>query len=340
MQRWLLLPAMLSVSAVCGCRRQPGEPVFVIGGSRPADTCAVVTAPETLHVAIPDTISLDTLPADTVESVPPDLADVRLTAFEVRGSLYESLSRALPDDAPDVLAAHLVRCLWWDIDPWNDMCAGDSLIVLFGDGSRGIENRTVAVRYVPVSGSASSGFSVYLFLRAGDNYPSYWHADGSEAALMLNTMPISTFEEITGIYGEPRGDHQHAGQDFKAPEGTPVRTARGGTVARLDWNTSYNGRCIEIEMGGGYSEIFLHLSTISAGVVPGAFLAAGTVVGAVGNTGRSYSAHLHYQINDESDRPIDPRLFFGTHRRQLEGADLQAFRAFCGRCDAMMSGGL
>jgi hypothetical protein len=325
-------------ASVSSCRKPPGEPVFVItpeSYTQRSDS-TVGTGPETLSVIAPETLSLppESLIADTVPQIP----DVSLMAFSIRGSLYESIEAGgYPD--PDVIAAHLVRCMWWRMNPWRDACAGDSLVALYAESSQGIENRTVALRYIPVGGSSVEPFSVYLFRRTGDNFPSYYYGDGTEVAELLNTLPVSTFEEITGIYGEPRSDHSHGGIDFKAPEGTPVRTARGGVVSRTDWNYEYNGHCVEIEMGSGYSEVFLHLSSIASGVSPGATLQAGALVGQVGSTGRSYSAHLHYQINDENDYPIDPLLFFGSHRRSLEGADLTEFRAFRDRCDEMMNKG-
>jgi murein DD-endopeptidase len=328
---------VLAAAAAASCRKPPGEPVFVITSesyTQGSDTLAS-PPPETLALVPPETLSL---PPETLSAGAPRIPDVQILALSISGSLYSSLE-ALGCQTPDVIAAHLVRCLWWRMNPWRDICAGDSIIVLYADSMQGMENRTVALRYIPVPGSSVDPFSVYVFKRTGDNFPSHYYGDGTEVAELLNTLPVSTFEEITGIYGEPRGDHTHSGIDFKAPEGTPVRTARGGVVVRTDWNYSYNGHCVEIDMGGGYAEIFLHLNSIATGVSSGASLSAGALVGEVGNTGRSYSAHLHYQINDENDYPIDPLLFFATHHRSLEGADLASFRVFRDRCDGMMNEG-
>lgn len=272
------------------------------------------------------------MPAVFVEPLP----GARCARLELHGSLYSSIAENLPGENADILGAHAVRCMWWNVDPWRGLSAGDSLVILFGAGDMGLENRIIALRYTPVAGASSRGFSVYLFRKTGDSFPSYFYPDGIEAVKLLDVMPLSTFEEVTGIYGEPRGDHAHAGIDFKAPEGTPVRTAHGGIVARTDWNTEYNGRCVEILMGAGYSEIFLHLRDIAPAVSAGASIPAGATIGTVGNTGRSYSAHLHYQINDECGRPIDPALFFGTHRRSLGAADMTAFQDFVTLCDSLM----
>jgi hypothetical protein len=353
-----LLTALLLVS--CGREPDPGEIVIraedlgisplvdpVVGEP---DTVAFV--PDTVRIypdsaatdslavpELPDSLSDSTLVAADSLSVPDMLQPGWVSmALEIRGSLYQSIDPGYGLD-PDVLGAHCVRCMWWDLNPWRDLIAGDSLYLLFdtlGGGPR--ENSLVCLRYVPVEGSANHGFTVYTFLKSGDNYPSIWYSDGMEAVKLLDRMPLSTFEEVTGIYGEPRDDHTHAGVDFKAPEGTPVRSVMGGTVSRINWNTAYNGYCVEIDMGS-YSEIFLHLQGLSPGISPGMAVGPGDPVGSVGNTGRSYSPHLHYQINDSSGNAIDPYLYFASHNRWLGGGDQEAFRLFRERCDSVLDTG-
>jgi murein DD-endopeptidase len=151
----------------------------------------------------------------------------------------------------------------------------------------------------------------------------------------LDRMPVRTFEEITSVYGEPRGSHYHAGVDYKAPQGTPVYTVTGGRVTRTNWNTSYNGLCVELDFGG-YAELFLHLHTIHDGVVPGTLLEPGDQIGTVGNTGVSTAPHLHYQINDPQGHSIDPYLFFSSHRRSLTSDDMEDFMLLVEACRTAM----
>lgn len=296
-----------------------------------------------------DSVSADSIPVRSADSIPEDSVATpspqwHALAFEVRGSLYASLEVALRADsfgtapAADVLGAHCSRCLWWDMSPWEDLIAGDSLQVVYSDSSEnGFENMVVALRYVPVQGSANREFAVYRYLRTGDNYPSYWYGDGTEVPAMLDAMPLSTFEEITGVFGEPRSGHCHEGVDFKAPVGTPVRTSSGGTVTRTDWNMPYNGHGVEVDIGGGYSQVFIHLDRLAEGIRPGVRVEAGGVIGYVGNTGRSYAAHLHYQVNDRSSGyAVDPYLFHGCHRRTLAEGDMDGFNEHRSLCDSMM----
>jgi len=338
------LLAALLLNSSCGGEPREGEIVIRIEDLATADTSG--TDPDTVPV-VSDTLPLDTLAAsaeddtlivqaDTLKAdssaVAPDSLSCPWTrlALQIDGSIYASLAGRVSE--PDILGAHIVRCMWWDTDPWNGMNAGDSIVVLIGETGR--ENRVVALRYSPGQGTSNRPFSVYNFRMTGDNFPSHYYADGTEMMALLNTMPVSTFEEMTGPYGEPRGDRSHAGVDFKAPPGTPVRTCRGGRVARINWNSDYNGNCVEVSIGAGYSEIFLHLQSVARGLSEGDILQRGDLVGYVGSTGATSTApHIHYQINDERGNPMDPYLFFGSHRRSLPPGDMDEFEALRDSCD-------
>ncbi len=294
-----------------------------------ADSAEVPAPPEEEAITVDTVDTVEESPSDTLPECPWERV-----AMEVRGSIYGSLSRLIDD--PDIIGAHVVRCMLWDVDPWKGVNAGDSIYLLLGETGR--ENRVVALRYVPVKGSANEPFSLYSFRMTGDNFPSYYYPDGTEVMKLLNTMPVGTFEEMTSPFGEPRSGHMHAGVDFKAPRGTPIRTCMGGRVSRVDWNTRYNGHCVEVDVGSGYREIFLHMESVADGVFVGAVLKKGDVVGTVGNTGVTSTApHVHYQVNDERGNPIDPYLFLGSHRRHLPPGDVSAFEAFRDSCDAWLA---
>ncbi len=278
--------------------------------------------------------STDTLAAEDTLAAPELPSSWRFMEVEIQGSLYRSLSSAEGVN-PDILGAHCVRHLVWEMNPWSGFIAGDTVRILYDPQVSDRENTVMAIEYVPVSGSSNTGFSAYTWKRTGDNWPSIWLADGTELVKLLDRMPVRTFEEITSVYGEPRGNHSHAGIDYKAPEGTPVFSVTGGTVSRTNWNTRYNGSCVEIDFGG-YSEMFLHLNTIEAGISPGAIVSPGDQIGTVGNTGISTAAHLHYQINDSQGYSIDPYLYFSSHRRSLPASDLEVFGAMVEMCREAM----
>ena len=51
---------------------------------------------------------------------------------------------------------------------------------------------------------------------------------------------------VTGVFGEVRPGHMHAGIDIAVPEGTPIRAADSGRVALMGWVGGYgNYTCIQ-----------------------------------------------------------------------------------------------
>ncbi|MEG9225743.1 peptidoglycan DD-metalloendopeptidase family protein [Aeromicrobium sp. Sec7.5] len=104
---------------------------------------------------------------------------------------------------------------------------------------------------------------------------------------------------IHPITGEPRA---HDGIDFGAPCGSPVTAAAAGRVASVSRAGGFGLR-VEIDHGGGRVTSYSHLS--SAGVAPGATVAAGDTVARVGTTGTSTGCHLHFSVHDHG-RAVDP----------------------------------
>ena len=91
------------------------------------------------------------------------------------------------------------------------------------------------------------------------------------------------------------GEDNHRGIDISAPEGTPIYAADNGvvTMASYGWNYGY-GNVIQIDHGNGFVTLYGHLSRIDVSVCDP--VTAGAVIGAAGNTGNSYGAHLHFEI--------------------------------------------
>lgn len=102
----------------------------------------------------------------------------------------------------------------------------------------------------------------------------------------------------------------HAGIDIEAPAGTPIVAAADGVVTRVGVDPGY-GRFVELKHAAGLSTRYGHLGAVEPGVQPGTALKAGWPVGKTGSTGTSTGAHLHFEIRDSRDRPLNPELFLG-----------------------------
>ena len=98
----------------------------------------------------------------------------------------------------------------------------------------------------------------------------------------------------------------HKGMDFTAPTGTPIYASGNGKVVRSSRSATY-GRVVYIDHGYGYRTIYAHMSKIKA--KRGQNVKRGDLIGYVGNTGRSVSAHLHYEVH-KNGKALNPINFY------------------------------
>ncbi len=102
----------------------------------------------------------------------------------------------------------------------------------------------------------------------------------------------------------------HAGLDFPGPMGSPIYAAAKGMVSFVGQRQGY-GNCIEIDHGNGLMTRYGHLSGFRAHV--GEKVGPGTVIGAMGSTGRSTGSHLHFEVR-VNGQPVNPRPFLEAAR--------------------------
>ena len=85
----------------------------------------------------------------------------------------------------------------------------------------------------------------------------------------------------------------HSGLDISGIHGQQVHSPADGMVTIAGYNGSY-GNQITIDHGFGLTTRYGHLSRFQ--VMVGQRVRRGQVIGYVGSTGRSTSAHLHYEV--------------------------------------------
>lgn len=104
---------------------------------------------------------------------------------------------------------------------------------------------------------------------------------------------ISSYFGAKRAYEDGPYTSYHAGIDFRAPNGTPVRAPTGGIVVLAEPMTML-GNAIVIDHGWGLLTGYWHLSSIEVQV--GQQVAPGDLIGRVGSTGLSTGAHLHWEM--------------------------------------------
>jgi murein DD-endopeptidase MepM/ murein hydrolase activator NlpD len=113
-------------------------------------------------------------------------------------------------------------------------------------------------------------------------------------------------------FGAGRAGHSHQGQDLAAPEGTPVLAPRGGIIKAVQYQAKGAGHYVVVDGAGEERDyVFMHLRTGSVMVREGQSVRTGQRIAEVGNTGRSFGAHLHFEVWNgggwySGGRPLDP----------------------------------
>ena len=110
--------------------------------------------------------------------------------------------------------------------------------------------------------------------------------------------------QISSGFG-PRWGTMHQGLDFAAPVGTPIYATGDGVVIYAGWQSGY-GNLIKIKHELGTETRYGHLSKIRVKV--GQKESRNSLIGDMGNTGRSTGPHLHYEVRVDG-KAVNPMSF-------------------------------
>ncbi len=145
----------------------------------------------------------------------------------------------------------------------------------------------------------------------------------------LNSWPMEGRPAVTSSFGEYRPGRLHMGVDFSTggATGRPVRALGDGWVVRARCSPWGYGKAVYIRLDSGYTVVYGHLSDFRADIRdairaaqharksytvdltfrPGEFpVQKGEIIARSGDTGIG-PAHLHVEMRDEAERPVDPR---------------------------------
>lgn len=236
-------------------------------------------------------------------------------------SLYETGAR---HDLPRPLVDELVRIFSYDLDFQQRVHGGDNLEVIFTEEDEG-ERAEILSASLTVNGETRR---VFRYQSPEDGLIEYFDDEGKSLKKFLLRKPIAEGELRSGFgmryHPIMRYSKMHTGIDWANKIGTPILAAGNGTVLKAGWSSGY-GKHTEIQHANGYVTTYSHQSNFAAGIVPGAKVRQGQVIGYLGSTGLSTGPHLHYEVlvNGNFVNPLKIRVPRG---RELQGPSLAEFK--------------
>jgi len=189
--------------------------------------------------------------------------------------------------------------------------------------------------FAAFNGEKAAG-SWYRFTPDDTGVPEFFNRNGTAGDEFLIRDPVRGGEISSGFGNRIHpitGDMLlHAGVDFRAPPGTPIRAAGSGLVTDMRYGDGY-GWFVRIQHDRGFETVYAHMSAFAEGLTPGKSVMRGDTIGYVGSTGSSTGAHLHYEVlrNGAYVNPVTLELPSG---RDLS-RDPETFAAFKAQRDVI-----
>lgn len=125
-------------------------------------------------------------------------------------------------------------------------------------------------------------------------------------ALGTPTLPVKSYTLVARFGDVGAWARYHTGLDFSAPIGTAIHAPTAGVVEQAGsggeaggWAGSY----VVLRHADGTQTLYAHMSSIS--VEKGQRVTGGKLLGHVGQSGRAFGPHLHFEVYPSSAKPGD-----------------------------------
>ncbi len=247
--------------------------------------------------------------------------------FRTRARIGSSLYATAKDNrVPDYIVSEFTRIFSYDVDFQRQIAASDSFEVFYGAPLSGSSSKRKVLHYAELNFDGKT--KAYYRFTNSEGQTDYFDEDGHSASRALLKTPISG-ARLTSGFGMRRHpllgySKMHAGVDFGAPTGTPIRAAGSGVIETAGRHGTY-GIAIVLRHTNKYETLYAHMSRLATGIADGTRVNQGQIIGYVGSTGRSTGPHLHYEVRI-NHRPVNPTAIRAAGGSQLAGADLQRFK--------------
>jgi murein DD-endopeptidase MepM/ murein hydrolase activator NlpD len=229
--------------------------------------------------------------------------EIKFATGAIETSLWDAINYA---GYNPFLAIELSEIYAWTIDFFG-LQKGDEFKIIYeevfvGDQSLGISNIFGASFF-------HSGTKIVAIPFLQDSVLSYFDKDGNSLRKAFLKAPLR-FSRISSRFSSNRLHpilrilRAHYGVDYAAPIGTPVQAIGDGRVTMAGVEIG-SGRIVKISHNSVYSTAYLHLSRFGEGIVSGAYVKQGDIIGYVGSSGLSTGPHLDFRFY-KNGSPVDP----------------------------------
>jgi murein DD-endopeptidase MepM/ murein hydrolase activator NlpD len=229
--------------------------------------------------------------------------EVKFIDGVIESSLWEAM--VLSEVSP-TLAIELSEIYAWTVDFFG-LRKGDRFRVLYEEAFTGGKSAGITMIYGAIFNHSGSDILAIPFMQNG--VVSYYDENGNSLKKAFLKAPLR-YSRISSGYSSGRLHpilkivRPHLGVDYAAAIGTPVVSIGDGRII----STAYEkgaGRIIRIRHNSVYSTAYLHLSAFAKGIVSGAYVKQGDVIGYVGSSGLSTGPHLDFRFY-KNGSPINP----------------------------------
>jgi murein DD-endopeptidase MepM/ murein hydrolase activator NlpD len=231
----------------------------------------------------------------------PWVTDTIALSGTITSTLYDALDAAesdLPAGNRAELAWSLADIYEYRVDMSRDLQPNDAFRVLV-ERKRGPEG-AVRLGSILASTFTLGGTELQAVRYQGTgSRVGYFDQDGKSMRAAFLRAPLE-FRRISSIFGMRKHPilgiwRRHAGTDYAASQGTPVRSVGDGVVIYSGRKGGY-GNVLEVRHRNGFVTRYGHLRAFARAAKRGARVDIGQTIGFVGMTGLATAPHLHFEV--------------------------------------------
>lgn len=227
-----------------------------------------------------------------------DSKDVTIRREKKSGIITSSLWNAMvAQDMPPALAMELSDIYAWSVDFFG-VQKGDGFTVIYDNEY--IDSVSIGTGMIWGAIFQHRGKEYYAVPFMQDDKLSYWDLNGKSLRQDILKSPL-IYSRISSKFSNSRLHpilkirRPHHGVDYAAPSGTPVHSVADGVVTYRAY-TRGGGNTLKIKHAKKMMSGYLHLKSFARGIVNGARVTQGQLIGYVGSTGMSTGPHLDFRI--------------------------------------------